>query len=293
MMHDGTRTRGGTMPVQLQEKVDRLLDELTSKVEAISQDRHLQKGIARSLLPCNMLAALDKHTLFIIGQFHPESRFSTYIFDPDASWTQQKVKNSAQWEFGFTDFFLIEIPAELLEMETEQRSKDLEKTASKHVDSEFMRFMDLLNLLRTRPIFGSLPAAGFDKSVYLLSPSDEPFNNNSKSIAEAIEKAGLPLIDGEDIRKGRSAVWAMWQSINQAQLIIADLTGPDPGVMYGLGIAHTIGKQTILILPKNSKYLADIPKTHKLEYEDGGEGIIKLKAELIASLRSLMDMMDI
>ena len=78
----------------------------------------------------------------------------------------------------------------------------------------------------------------------------------------------------------------MWYSLNQAAVIIADLTGTDAGVMYGLGIAHTLGKETILIHPQGSKYLTDIPRTYRIEYEDSNVGRAKLEEQLSEMLRS-------
>ena len=74
MMHDGARSRGGSMPTELQEEIDRMLDEFMAEVDAISQDRHLQKGIARSQLPCDMLAVVDKDNLYVVAQLRSENR---------------------------------------------------------------------------------------------------------------------------------------------------------------------------------------------------------------------------
>jgi hypothetical protein len=80
----------------------------------------------------------------------------------------------------------------------------------------------------------------------------------------------------------------MWLSINRAAIIIADLTGADAGVMYGLGIAHTIGKQTILIYPQGSRYLTDVPRTCRMEYEDSDAGRANLVERLKGTLSSML-----
>ena len=71
-------------------------------------------------------------------------------------------------------------------------------------------------------------------------------------------------------------------------MIIADLTGTDACVMYGLGIAHTLGKETILIHPQGSKYLTDIPRTYGIEYEDSIVGRAKLEEQLSQMLSSML-----
>lgn len=279
------------MPTELQENVDRLLDEFMAEVEAISQDRHLQKGIVRSQLPCDMLAVVDKDNLYVVAQLRSENRTSTYIYNPDASWTPQKVLNSSQWEFGFNDPFLIRFPASLV-VEKNERHEALMKIASEHIDSEFMRFTSLLSLLRTRPIFGPAPGAGSTRTVLLLIPSPEEPDKSSRAIIQAAEAIGLIVVLAEDIRRGKSAVREMWTSINEAWIVVADLTGPDPGVMYGLGIAHTVGKETILVCPIGSEYLAGIPNTQRIEYEDSDSGRMKLQQALSEKLKILLEPME-
>lgn len=291
MIHDGARSRGGSMPTELQEEVDRMLDEFMAEVDAISQDRHLQKGIVRSQLPCDMLAVMDKDNLHVVAQLRSENRTSTYIYNPEASWSPQKVLNSAQWEFRFTDPFLIRFPANLV-AEKNERHEALRKIASDHIDSEFNRFMGLLSMLRTRPIFGSAPGSGSPEMALLLLPSPEKPDKNSQAITEAAEAEGLTVALAEDIRKGKSAVREMWTMINEARIVVADLTGPDPGVMYGLGIAHTVGKETILICPKGSEYLAGIPNTHRIEYTDSDDGRMRLVQALSEKLKVLLEPME-
>jgi hypothetical protein len=287
MRNDGLM-RSGNMPPELMEKVDRLHDEFMAMVDSTTKDRHLQRGIVRSQLPCSMVAILDKENLFIAGQFRTENRFSTYIYTPEFSWPIQKVNSSAQWEFGFEDPFVIQITARLLDQDAHQRHDELLKLASEHIDSEFDRFIGLLSLLRTRPIFGPAPPAIESNLVFLLMPQDEGAKGNYNAIANAVEERGMNLEVAKDIRDGRSAVREMWISINQARVIIADLAGTDPRVMYGLGIAHTIGKETVLLSPQGSMYLVDIPRTKMIEYEDSDDGRAAMSQEISDILGSMM-----
>lgn len=287
MLNDGGM-RSGNMPLEIQEKVDRLLQEFTAIVDSTTEDRHLQRGIVRSQLPCSMVAILDKESLFIAGQFSTQTRFATYINTPESKWPIQKINSSAQWEFGFEDAFVIQFPSVLLDQGTDQRHDELEKKASEYIESEFNRFIGLLSLLRTRPIFGPAPSAIEGQTALLLMPIDEDRKRNYDTIEKAADESGLIIDLAGDIREGRSVVRDLWISLNKARVVIADLTGPDPGVMYVLGIAHAVGKATILISPQGSNYLVDIPKTQLIEYEDSNEGRTVLEQELSRILSSMM-----
>ncbi len=289
MLYDESRMRSGDMPAELQAKVDRLLEEFMSAVDAISDDRHLQKGIARSQLPSSMAAILDRKNLNILAQFRSENRFATYVYNPDIAISPQKASMSAQWEFGFEDPFIIQIPAELLDMSPEERRPVLERIAARHIDSEFKRFMGLISLLRTRPIFGPAPLTLDSRSAFVLLPASDRLNKNYLAIENAALENGVVLRLARDIREGRAAVKDLWESINGSRVIIADLTGPDPGVMYALGIAHTVGRDTILICPRGSKYLIDIPRTRKIEYRKSEAGREKLGRDLSEMLKSMLE----
>ena len=286
MQNDGTRTTGGDMAPELQAKVERLMEEFRAVVDAMAEDRHLQKGIARIQLPFSMVAILDKERLSILAQFRMENRFASYFYKPELALTPQQASNSAQWEFGFEDPYIIQFPGTLLDQSPSDRHSALQAVSAQYIDSEFQRFTQLLSFMRTRPIFGQTSQPIEARSILLLLPQDADMRHNHETILKAIQANNLVEDEVEDIRAGKSAVREMWYSLNRVAVVIADLTGTDAGVMYGLGIAHTLGKETILIHPQGSKYLTDIPRTYSIEYEDSIVGRAKLEEQLSQMLRS-------
>jgi hypothetical protein len=288
MLNDLARMRSGEMDAALSARVDKLIDEFMVIVDATTDERHLQRGIARSQLPCSMVVILDKISLSILAQFRIENRTASYFYRPDIALTPQQAANSAQWEFGFVDAFIIQLPANLIKQSTSDRHAALQKVASEHIDSEFLRLQKMISLMRTRPIFGQAAEPVSAGTLLLLLPQNEELRGNEEAILNASRANNLPIVEAEDIRNGRSAVRDMWYSLNHAAVIIADLTGPDGGVMYGLGIAHTLGKETILIHPQDSKYLTDIPRTYRIECEDSEAGRAKLEEQLSRMLGPML-----
>jgi hypothetical protein len=288
MLNDVTRMRSGEMDAELSAKVDKLIDEFMAIVDAATEEKHLQRGIARSQLPCSMVAILDKMSLTILAQFRMENRTASYFYKPDIALTPQQAANSAQWEFGFADAFIIQFPANMIAQSTSDRHAALQKVASEHIDSEFLRLEKMLSLMRTRPIFGQAIEPVGAGTLLLLLPQDVSLRGNEDAILSASRANNLSIVEAEDIRSGRSAVREMWYSLNHAAVVIADLTGTDGGVMYGLGIAHTLGKETILIHPQGSKYLKDIPRTYGIEYEDSDAGRAELEVRLSRMLGPML-----
>ena len=113
MQNGGTRMTSGDMAPELQAKVDKLMEEFAAVVDAMAEDRHLQKGIARIQLPFSMVAILDKEKLSILAQFRMENRFASYFYKPNIALTPQQAANSAQWEFGFVDAYIIQFPGHI------------------------------------------------------------------------------------------------------------------------------------------------------------------------------------
>jgi hypothetical protein len=76
-----------------------------------------------------------------------------------------------------------------------------------------------------------------------------------RALVRACEAAGVQAIRGDDVFTPTDILDDIWQSLNRADFIIADITGRNANVLYELGIAHTLAKP-VLILSRNA---SDIP----------------------------------
>jgi hypothetical protein len=74
-------------------------------------------------------------------------------------------------------------------------------------------------------------------------------------IRPAVEDAGLNCVRGDEIYTRQSIVHDIWQSIRQARVVVAELSGRNPNVMYEIGLAHAIGNP-IVFLTRNED---DVP----------------------------------
>jgi predicted nucleotide-binding protein len=84
----------------------------------------------------------------------------------------------------------------------------------------------------------------------------------------------------------------IFKAICEARIIIADMTRLNPNVMYELGMAHTLGKETILIYQKKRviKFPFDLAHIRRVEYENSATGGKKLENELREVLRNILSM---
>lgn len=232
------------MPLETQEKVDALLDEFVSFVNEISDSRHLQRGIARSSLPCSIVVVLDRSKLLVIAQFRPNNLSSMYISAEHLELAADQALSKASWEFGFEDPFLLQFPAGLLDMPAADRADSLRKIAEEHVDSEFLRFMGMLSMLRLRPAFGPAPYA-LENSCAIISP--EGGENVYDEVSAVLDNLRVEPVMLRGITRTELSLRQAWRAICSSRLVIADLTAIDADVMYGLGMVHAVGKPALII----------------------------------------------
>jgi hypothetical protein len=87
-------------------------------------------------------------------------------------------------------------------------------------------------------------------------PFSEPFETYYKKIIKpAVDDNDLYSIRGDSMFRSTHIMDDIWQSINESEIVIAELTGKNPNVFYELGLAHALGKPAILI----SSDLSDVP----------------------------------
>jgi hypothetical protein len=79
----------------------------------------------------------------------------------------------------------------------------------------------------------------------------------------------------------------IWRHINEAAVIIADLTDANPNVYYELGIAHSVGKDTISLIQQGQSLPFDQRSFRVIEYGFDGRNVHDLEPQLREAITSL------
>jgi len=74
---------------------------------------------------------------------------------------------------------------------------------------------------------------------FVIMPFASEFDEIYGKIGEAMERARFTCSRADDIRRGGYIPEDVFRRMAEAEIIIADLTGNNPNVLYELGIAHT------------------------------------------------------
>lgn len=140
----------------------------------------------------------------------------------------------------------------------------LESSKENNFNPEQVQLLELLtSILATTFEWQSENLVSDDSTVsknkplaFVLMPFQDPFNKYYNSIiSPAIREAGFNDLRADKIFGPTEIIQDIWKSINEAEIIIAELTTKNPNVMYELGLSHAIGKPVIML----SQGINDIP----------------------------------
>lgn len=93
-------------------------------------------------------------------------------------------------------------------------------------------------------------------SCFIVMPFSLAWSDEVHRILSRVCKSlEVQPMRGDDVFKPSDILVDIWQSINVADFVIADISGRNPNVLYELGIAHTLAKP-VLIISRNAD---DIP----------------------------------
>ena len=81
----------------------------------------------------------------------------------------------------------------------------------------------------------------------------------------------------------------VWNGINNSRFLVAELSSRNPNVMYELGIAHTLGKEVILICQAHSEDVPfDFRHMRYFRYEYTPRGCATLEENLKKSIAEIV-----
>ncbi|CAG0994027.1 hypothetical protein METP3_02830 [Methanosarcinales archaeon] len=117
--------------------------------------------------------------------------------------------------------------------------------------------------------------------IFVLMPFNPEFDATYNVIKRVSEEAGFRCLRGDEEKTSGDILPHILQLIVKSRLIIANITGRNSNVFYELGIAHSIGKEVMLISETVEDMPFDISHIRILTFRDAEELSNKLKNWLI------------
>lgn len=112
----------------------------------------------------------------------------------------------------------------------------------------------------------------------------------TRVIKPAVESVGLECVRGDEIYSEQSIVQDIWKSLRTCRVVVAELSGRNPNVMYEVGLAHALGKPIILLTRNQEDVPFDLKSLRYVYYDtDNPDWGTDLRAELVRSVNKVFE----
>lgn len=133
--------------------------------------------------------------------------------------------------------------------------------------------------LTVRPLFPQ-PRDEHDLDIFVLMPFRDGLAPIFRAIKAVARRHSLTIRRADSLAKPGNVVEHVWEEINNAELIVADLTGANANVFYELGLAHAVGKPTILLSRSKHSGVFDVATLRQIRYQLSRSGLVKFRSEI-------------
>jgi hypothetical protein len=131
--------------------------------------------------------------------------------------------------------------------------------------------------------------SGGSRKAFVIMPFKEPINACYKNVFKpALIAAGYTVHRVDEIYKPNVIIRDIQKSVMDADLILCELTGRNPNVLYELGLAHAVGKPAILVTRNKKDVPFDLSHIRYIPYDTAIPGWgEKLKSDITRSAESV------
>lgn len=142
---------------------------------------------------------------------------------------------------------------------------------------------------RTGPkVFSSADSEQIEPTlVSAMMPFHPSFDKVYAALQASAVSAGMRCRRADDIWENPAVIQDVVSLIDKSSVVICDCSGRNPNVFYEIGIAHTLGREVILITRTESDIPFDLRHLRYVSYLNNGEGLDALKVRLSARLADL------
>ena len=243
----------------------------------------------RLFKPFDLLIMVDDENIFFVftnkdidGRLN--IRYSDISYLPGiGGYNMNIILKEASVDYHFENPFGFSISKEILKTDTICNNDIIP-----YVEEYYNNEINYSRLVKYKPIFNGHNFYLDEKLCFILMPFGKEFNIQEiyiDNIKPVVESIGFNCLRADDIYENRPIINTIWESINKASIIISELTGKNPNVFYELGIAHTLGKEVIMIAQDIDDVPFDLRYLKVIIYQNTSRGVKSLEKQLEATLK--------
>ena len=232
----------------------------------LSVDRPQDSPVLHAIPELAELGAVKEH----------EARVATLLRERDLLKAQLEVSEKT----SLTNQAAIEGMREAIEQLSKGLSESQRKDAQLEIESAVQAKRAAAPPIRV-PRLGDVTVD--PKIVFILMPFDPDLDPVFEVIGEAACSTGLHILRADKLSEAGSIIDQIFEGIARSGLIVADLTGRNQNVIYELGIAGAMGKETVLLAQETKDVPFDIRSQRVLTYNPSMKSLQELRSRLMQS----------
>ena len=257
--HLGIINHGGNLDRGVEERLIQVFSIIDGKIEDVAQTKGLPRNQVKLLQPVHCCTLVGDTEVFVTLAF---AGVGAMVIRNYLDWSGKAMNLPmaivlAERDLAFRNAFGFTFQRSLLDADEGSLRAEATRIAESYIEDELAELERQSRIVRINPIFQGREFLIDEGLAFVLSPFAEPFDTVYEDhLKPSVESfSGLRCLRADDINDNRPIMENIWKSINEARIIISDLTGKNPNVFYETGIAHTIGKEVVLI----TQSMADVP----------------------------------
>lgn len=251
---------GRNLPSDIQDRLRKLLASVDQTVSLNAQSKQISMKNVRIVHPLNYLVYVSvNNTIILATDKNVGTPTVYYLGNTNAvPYNKQQLIKETEMRLGFEDIFTIEFPtAYLFYKDDNEKNSYSAQIAKTYLENVIYEISVKDKKMIQKSIFSCNEFIIDDKLVFVVCPFKDEFNaiyeDHIKKVV--IEELSMNCLRADEIYSNRPIIDDIWKLINEAKVIVADLTERNPNVFYEVGLAHAIGKEVILL----AQSVEDIP----------------------------------
>ena len=121
--------------------------------------------------------------------------------------------------------------------------------------------------------------------VAVMMPFGAAFNPVYEAVKKACQALRLNPVRVDEIYGPTHIIDDVFRTIEQSKLVVSDLTGRNPNVLYETGLAHARNRDVIMIVQNEEDVPFDLRHIRYVSYLPNSQGLEKLTVELTETIR--------
>lgn len=268
---------GGNLPGDLQEKLHKLFESIDKNIPFNAQYNGVSMKDVRIAHPLNYVVYVSVNTTIIIAtdknvgtpSIHHVGSLNTIPYN------KQKLINEVERALGYEDIFTIEFPtAYILYKDENEMTTNAALIAKTYIDDVKYQLSIRDKMLKQKSIFNNNDFVINDHLVFVVCPFKDEFNAIYEDQIKQVVESELSMlcIRADEIYSNGPIIEDIWRLINEARVIVADMTERNPNVFYEVGLAHAIGKDVVLLAQDVNDIPFDLRHLRTIIYKNDFRG---------------------